>query len=101
MVVDVDVPGRAGMGYCPCMRRLLTALPLLLACASTQPAKSAAARCPGSNDLCLSGTDCSYDRARDCTLCICRRADGEKPREGNAAKAYPETERGPSLPPIR
>jgi hypothetical protein len=78
----------------------LALLPLLLlACVTTTPAKSSTAQCPGSNEVCMAGKDCSYDKARDCTLCVCRRTDRERPAS-NEKNAYPEGTPETKLPPL-
>jgi hypothetical protein len=69
------------------LRSALVLAPLLVsACVTTGPGP----RCPGSNDVCLSGMDCVPDRERGCQVCQCRRTDEPTPPPAAAGKAYPE-----------
>jgi hypothetical protein len=78
-------------------------LPLLLltACVTTAPARSSTAQCPGSNEICLAGKDCTFDRAHDCTMCVCRRTDREAPQPAGPERAHPGGEPASRLPPLR
>jgi len=86
------------------VRRALAAAALaaLLAegCAGPQRPSSSGA-CPGSQELCLTGRDCTVDRARGCQLCLCRPADQTLQPLPGPAGARPEDRREPALPPLR
>ena len=82
------------------MRQAL-ALALLLAAAacSTDGKPRTGGVCPESQEVCLNGRDCTTDRIRGCELCRCRPAGAFSPV--GPARAHPEDEREPKLPPLR
>jgi hypothetical protein len=84
----------------PCTAALvLTLLAATAACAGArQP--PAGGTCRESQQLCLTGRDCTTDRS-GCEVCVCRSADRTLEPLPGPAGARPEDRREPQLPPLR
>jgi hypothetical protein len=87
-------------GLAPSLLASLLLAACAAACATPRQAGTGGT-CPGSQELCLTGLECTFDRARGCELCMCRAADRTlEPLPGQAG-ARPEDRREPALPPLR
>jgi len=73
---------------------------LAQACAGPQRPSSGGA-CPGSQEVCLAGRECTVDRARGCELCRCRPVDQTLEPPPGPEGALPEDRREPVPPPLR
>lgn len=83
--------------------RSLLALAILAtaaACSTTSGRRAEGGACAGSQEFCLAGRDCTFDRQRGCEVCVCRPADRAL-RPDRPAHARPEDAPDPMSPPLR